>query len=353
MLFKSHSIEEIDNWLSEIEDNNPDNLPEQYKDELISIANARRNNKKSKDISYLNENDLRFATHELAAEWRAKKLASSRLLEVGCGIGIQTIAFSKTCKRVISIDIDERKIEYAKANIKKLGITNVEFVCADIMELTDELKLFNPETVFLDPARPAEEDVRTLKSFSPPLKEFIEAFKYAKTAIELPPQMQIMPAEGEREYMSINGLINRLTLYIGEYKTSAVLLPKNIRIEGQPKEPEQIERLETYIIVPDPAVIKAGLINEIHIKEYNGVYTSKNAITDFGTPLKILAAGDEEKIIGELRKLKAGSILVRWKVDPKMYWKIRKRFEDRLSGTLQFHLFKAGSEYIIAKKVNI
>ena len=353
MLFTAHTIEEIDTWLEEIKDNNFDNLPAEYMDELISIATAQKNNKKSKDITYLSENDLRFATNELAAEWRAKRLASARLLEVGCGIGIQTIAFSKVCKKVISVDIDERKIEYAKANLKKLGITNVEFVCADIMKLTDELKLFNPETVFLDPERPATEETRTLKNFSPPLKEFIEAFKYAKIAIELPPQMQVMPADGEREYLSIDSLMNRLTLYLGDNKTSAVLLPKKLHVEGQPKEPEQTERLETYITVPDPAVIKAGLINDIHIREYHGVYTSKNAIKDYGVAYKILGTGNEETIIGLLRELKAGTVLVRWKVDPKDYWKIRKKFEDKLTGTTQFHLFKAGMEYICTKKVNI
>ena len=71
---------------------------------------------------------LRFSTPYVAAEYRAERLKCNTLVEIGCSIGAQTIAFAKACKKVIGVDINLGLIATAKENIKRLEIKNVEFI---------------------------------------------------------------------------------------------------------------------------------------------------------------------------------------------------------------------------------
>lgn len=109
-------------------------------DEIFSIAKARIKNDKTKEKLYMNLGDLRFATHEEVAKYRASRLKCNTIIDAGCGIGLQSIAFSKTCKKVIAIEIDERKARYALENFKKLGIKNIELVTGDAIKIAKDVK---------------------------------------------------------------------------------------------------------------------------------------------------------------------------------------------------------------------
>ncbi len=62
----------------------------------------------------------------------------SNVLEVGCGVGAQTVILSKNSPeaRFLSIDISEESLEKARMLAKKEGILNVQFQKADIYNLT-------------------------------------------------------------------------------------------------------------------------------------------------------------------------------------------------------------------------
>jgi SAM-dependent methyltransferase len=61
----------------------------------------------------------------------------STVLEVGCGVGSQTITLAQRSPdaRFISIDVSEDSIDEAKRKTGEAGITNVEFRQTDIFEL--------------------------------------------------------------------------------------------------------------------------------------------------------------------------------------------------------------------------
>jgi len=63
--------------------------------------------------------------------------AGSHVLEVGCGVGAQTIALAGNSPRahITSIDISENSVAAAKEKIKKAGFTNVNFQQGDIFQL--------------------------------------------------------------------------------------------------------------------------------------------------------------------------------------------------------------------------
>ena len=65
---------------------------------------------------------LKFATPKDVATYRAERLKCNVLVEIGAGIGGQTIAFSRKCKKVIAIELNKERAKTLNDNIKKLHI---------------------------------------------------------------------------------------------------------------------------------------------------------------------------------------------------------------------------------------
>lgn len=76
-------------------------------------------------------------TPEKIAEHIARRCEGARLIIDGfCGVGGNAIQFTKSCNRVVAIDIDEKKIEMAKHNAQIYGVENkIEFICGDFFEV--------------------------------------------------------------------------------------------------------------------------------------------------------------------------------------------------------------------------
>jgi ubiquinone/menaquinone biosynthesis C-methylase UbiE len=64
--------------------------------------------------------------------------AGSSVLEVGCGVGAQTITLARNSPdaRITSIDVSAASLEQARAKIERAGLTNVQFEQADIFALS-------------------------------------------------------------------------------------------------------------------------------------------------------------------------------------------------------------------------
>ncbi len=71
--------------------------------------------------------------------------AGSKVLEVGCGVGAQTLILARNNPEVqiVSIDISEESINRAKALMQKEEISNVEFHVADLFNLPFEDETFD------------------------------------------------------------------------------------------------------------------------------------------------------------------------------------------------------------------
>ncbi|HTP66621.1 MAG TPA: methyltransferase domain-containing protein [Geobacteraceae bacterium] len=69
----------------------------------------------------------------------------STVLEVGCGVGAQTVILARNCPkaRFTAIDISRTSIEAAKALLAREKITNVSFENADIFELPYKAETFD------------------------------------------------------------------------------------------------------------------------------------------------------------------------------------------------------------------
>jgi len=327
---------------------------------------------------------IRFATPEPIAKHRASRLKCKTIADISCGIGGQTIYFAKTCEHVFAVEIDPVKIKHAKKNCRKHGVSNVTFICGDALSPEVLSQIPKVDVVFSDPARPAEEDVRKMDSLNPGIPEVMNAYK-EKTgsfAFEAPPQMppDRINFNCEKEYISLNGKLNRLTLYFGDlkkYDRIAVSLPSGNAIVSNPdstKVPPLImtDTVSYNAFEPDPAVVSADLLPELALDMFMGtggyfkVFKPDNKRTLLTSELlmfhpliknnfivlRTMPIGNDEEItdLSEyLQKIDAGKVVLRGSIDPKDYWTFRNRLEEGLSGKKTIHLFFKEKEAIICE----
>lgn len=57
--------------------------------------------------------------------------AKDRVLEVGGGSGYQAAILSRLVKKVYSIEVDPELVSFAKANLRRVGIKNIEMILGD------------------------------------------------------------------------------------------------------------------------------------------------------------------------------------------------------------------------------
>ncbi len=321
---------------------------------------------RAEELSFIDE-DLRWATPKIVADYRAKRLKCNVIADLGCGVGFQTFSFAATCQKVLAVEKDYRKIENARKNAEALGFHNIEFIEGDSLDPGIIRKLQNAECIFCDPERLPEEKERSIMTIKPSIPDLLNAYSTItdKIALEFPPQIKTIPYDCEREFISVDGELNRLTLYFGALKQSersAVVLPAAAILRGKPAEAGvQVNEAEKYLYEVDPAVVKAKLVSEFIVRTKTNLLqagkitlvTSPRQITSNFVKssfqvLKTIPFHSREIHVA-LEKIKAGKVILRIPVDPKEYWTMRKYYERAGNGRT-VHLFKIGETAVIAEK---
>ncbi|AMQ17861.1 methyltransferase domain-containing protein [Thermococcus peptonophilus] len=344
----------------------------------IARARIRARDKFSRSDLWMDMEGLRYATHEIVAKYRAERLREfgvESIVDVSCGIGIQLIFYAMKVKKAYGIDIDPMKIEFARRNAEKYGVSNIEFINADSL-LPETVERVNADVVFSDPARPPEAPERNLEGLLPsPLKVY-EAYKKKARAFifDLPPQMkrEKVPWKGEFEYIDLFGALNRLTFYtepLAKAERSAVILPAGVRLESDPSLENIVEWAEgpdDYLYEIPQSVDYADLINELFHRlpvEARMLLREKR---------RVLATGDEPvtspylkraysvvevlpfhpvRINDFLRKEGFGRATLRISVPESEYWRIRRKIEENLKGERRAFVFKVGEKAVIAEEL--
>jgi hypothetical protein len=341
------------------------------------FSGIRLPRKKRFEHSIVSDKDgARFATPEDVAKYRAARLKCSTIADISCGIGGQTIYFAKECDMVYAVEIDAKKIDYARKNCKLLGIDNVEFICGDALSPEVIRQLPELDIVFSDPARPASEDMRDIGSLRPAIPEVISSYSSIASdfAFEAPPQLtpDRIPFECEKEYVSLDGKINRLNLYFGSLMkcdTSAVALPSRARIgsASDAQELQPSEKLACFAYEPEESVERAGLLSQFaHDLEKQApdislfLIDSKRLVLTSELPVEHPMLKNKYKVLNVLdfdtalinsflKKNGFGTVILRAAVEPKEYWDIRNRLEDNLSGDRKAHLFLKDRKAILCE----
>lgn len=318
---------------------------------------------------WLDRYSASYSTPERVARYRAKRLSSMKLVDVGCGAGMQTAFFSGTSS-VTGIELSPMRAVMAELNAMVYGHTPRKIINADYVNVIEKLDVDSETVIFSDPLRPRTESERRLESLVPSpaiLRSFLVK-KTEKFVFDLPPQISWdnIGLEGEKEYISIDGLLNRLTLYQGDLKqseTSAVILPDNIRIEGKPGQAQfdQAESEESHIFVPDISLVYSRLVDSVNSMgkfrllsrdKRRTVLTGNEEANGYfpGEVFTVLDTASPEELSGKLKKLDCGKTVLRYSLDPDDYYRERNEIEGSLSGEEEFHLFKNNKKYIICRK---
>ncbi|MCX9073753.1 MAG: methyltransferase domain-containing protein [Candidatus Methanoperedens sp.] len=322
---------------------------------------------------FSNKEGLQLATPEIVARYIAKRLRTDIIADLGCGIGGQVIFFAMECEKVYAVERDPEKLEYAKKNCELYGVRNVEFIPGDALSESIKTRVSDADIIFSDPARPLSEKERTLENLEPPITGILKLYSdiTPDLAFHAPPQMppSRINLDCEKEYLSLNGQLNRLTLYFGDLKRcerSAAVLPGEARLCNSDAPLIRPGILREYVYEPEPSVVKAELLNELaqiadkEVFFYKGderrtLLTSSELISSPFLKDTYLVLGRTGSDIHEIKEClsseKAGKVVLRFDIEPERYWDARKELEKGLGGSRTLHVWKFGNEAVVGEKI--
>lgn len=206
----------------------------------------------------------------------AKHIGGESLLDLTCGLGIDSIAFAQRFKRVVAIERDEVLAEVVRENLRRLNITNIEVVTSSAEDyITSCNEHF--DWVYADPDRRTAEGRRVvrLEDCSPNMLELWPAIERIskRVAIKNSPLFDVDEAfrlfgDCSVEVISLGGECKEVMIYvdgaeprlvaeavgIGRYEVS-----RDEALKATLSSHDFAKEDCRYLIVPDVALQKARL----------------------------------------------------------------------------------------------
>jgi SAM-dependent methyltransferase len=222
---------------------------------------------------YFTPDALEQATRWRVAAHRAARLAAAEpdsVIDLGCGIGGDLVAMARAGLTVAGVDLDEVRVEVARANLAALGLGGAVQV-ADGTTL--DLSGFG--AVFADPARRgARGRVFDVDGWTPSW-DFVTTLFGRASVVKVAPGIphELVPHDVEAEWVSEAGEVKEAALWSAYLATTrrratvigagglATLTEDDDPYDGVAERP--VRRLGAYVYEPDGAVIRAGLVTAV------------------------------------------------------------------------------------------
>lgn len=206
----------------------------------------------------------------------AKRLSGGRLLDLTCGLGIDSTTMAERFESVVAIERDEVLAEVVRENLRRQGIDNVEVVTASAEEYVAACKE-QFDWVYVDPDRRTDQGRRVvrLEDCSPNVVELWPALKRisSRVAIKNSPLFDVEEAfrlfgHCGVEVLSLAGECKEVMIYAdGREPALAAEAVGKGRVEFKRSEivnwpmPEEFAAAEySHLIIPDVALQKARLV---------------------------------------------------------------------------------------------
>ena len=340
--------------------------------EIYEIAKCRIKirNKFSIHNLFFDEYGLRYSTPEIVAKYRAGRIKNTTIADVSCGAGIQAIFLSFTNKEVLGVDIDKKRLHYARKNARAYGARRIHFLHGNAFSDKILRIASRYEIIFSDPSRDESEIERNLHTLHPPPLKIIERYGAKKFVFDLPPQIskRKIPGDWNLEYISVNGKISRLTAFVNfstSFRIRAVSLPRVNVIERRDDYTESFilsSKLRDYVYLVDESIYYASLLGALQEEtgvEYLQIGRRRTLATSeilikngFLRAYGVLCtAGTMEELISCLNSEGIGKTTLMFSLSPKDYWRIRKRIEEKLSGENRAVVFRVNNRYVATQNV--
>lgn len=218
---------------------------------------------------------LEQATRPEVSERRAQRLRSAgatRVADLGCGAGLDTLAMAAAGLRVLAIEREPTLAEIAQANVHDAGFTDqVEVRCADALTIDPAAE--GCDAVFVDPAR--RKGGRRLldpEHWSPRFSAALELVGRTPVGVlKVAPGLDrsLVPDGALFEAVSVDGHLVEAALWFGagdgEVRRRAVVLPSGATIDDTAPRPARtpVGEWGGWVVEPDDAVIRSGLVAQL------------------------------------------------------------------------------------------
>jgi SAM-dependent methyltransferase len=216
---------------------------------------------------------LEQATRRRVADHRAGRLAAAQpggsVIDLGCGIGADLLAFSRAGLVAAGLDLDPLRAAMAAANLVSLGLPGA---AQQGDATTVDVGPF--DAAFADPARRgARGRVFDAEGWTPPWPWVLELLR-GRAVVKVAPGIphELLPAEVEAEWVSDGGDVKEAVLWSASLATASrratVIGDGGLASLTEEDDPFAVEDrpvrpVGTYLYEPDGAVIRAGLVTAV------------------------------------------------------------------------------------------
>jgi THUMP domain-like/Methyltransferase domain len=211
---------------------------------------------------------LEQATRPEVADYHASRflqMGVRKVIDLGCGIGSDSLAFARAGLEVVAVDVDPVTAAVAQANLAG----RAEVICADADQVAEQL--ITPGVgVFCDPARRNDRGrLWRVEDFEPRWSTVLQLLDGTRTAgAKLGPALPhpLIPERVEAEWITHRAETVEVALWAGPGSSPgrryALVMP-SARLAASGVSPLPIRGLGRYLYEPAGAVIRAGAIAEL------------------------------------------------------------------------------------------
>jgi len=221
---------------------------------------------------YFTPDGLEQATRTRVAEHRAARLVAAdvgTVIDLGCGIGGDLVAFSRAGLTAAGVDLDPVRVAVARANLGALGLPGA----VQVADLT-EVDASGFGATFADPARRSGRGrVFDVEGWTPPWS-FVAGLLRGRSVVKVAPGIPhtLVPGDVEAEWVSDHGEVKEAALWSSYLATCrrratvigsgglATLTEEDDPYDGQSR---PVRDVGAYLYEPDGAVIRAGLVTAV------------------------------------------------------------------------------------------
>jgi SAM-dependent methyltransferase len=260
---------------------------------------------------------LEQATSEAVARHKAQRF-SGHVFDLCCGIGGDTLALAARCD-VTAVDVSPVACLRTQWNAEVYGVSSrVTVACQEATAVG-----FGDALIHIDPDRRAQSAGRAVRveDYVPPLETLQQMARTLRGgAVKLSPASNFGGKflDAEIELVSLNGECKEATIWFGELRGRepwrATVLPSGETLAGEPLDfTAEISPPLQHIYDPDPAVVRAGLVDAAAVRlglarldsaeEY--LTGTERVTTNLAQPFELLA--DLPNNVAEIRAYFRGS----------------------------------------------
>lgn len=236
---------------------------------------------------------------------RRKDIAGGRLLDLTCGLGIDTIAFAEHFTRVVALERDEALAEVVRHNLTLLGVNNVEVVTTS----AEEYVAHTTETfdwVFADPDRRSDKGNKMvcLEDCSPNIAALLPQLLRITwhIGLKLSPLFDVEEAfrlfpNAEVEVVSLGGECKEVNIYTGEHSKQLTIASIGLgtwhfdsdAMHATPSVETFDKDGYRYLVIPDVALQK-GRVAIAALKPYADIWSNNGYAFARTMPTEPIAA---------------------------------------------------------------